>query len=285
MLSFYGRHLRRYASLAVHKSPSTFSASSTPSVVKLSDPLSKLSTVSNCKTYLEYVRDKQINIHSSACQGTLYELLAGSQLSHLLNLYDLSWTGGAHDQGIDLLGSWDLSKFWNHVVAKGDITPKTKIPQTKINGSPVRPMLRASIEYQRLVNPTKITKTATSIETLTALVQCKNIKRDISPAIIREMAGIYHFHVKNSKDMKRTFMFLVGANNLTKQGRVQFDSSNCPLVFCKVLPLRLIEGKDAYDIDNWTGGNMESFYCNQFARAMLSGLQLEQQVQQTIRDQ
>jgi hypothetical protein len=221
------------------------------------------------------------SLQTSTTRGTLYELLAKQILNAKLNMVDLMCCGGANDQGLDIFGKWDLEKFHDHTKP----VPAAQLKLIRLHERLVTPILRATIEYHATTEtPTKRTPKKSLHKAANVLIQCKNTKSQITAKTIRELAGIYFYHTKTPKDAKNTFMVLAAAKNLSKQARVQFDTANFPLVYCRIAPLQIKDlDSDPYELDNWQGGVLSEFYCNIFANQMLKALDVEQQVNQMIR--
>lgn len=235
----------------------------------------------DCRSFLNLARLVNKSLQTSTTRGTLYELLAKQILNAKLNMVDLMCCGGANDQGLDIFGKWDLEKFHDHTKP----VPAAQLKLIRLHERLVTPILRATIEYHATTEtPTKRTPKKSLHNAANVLIQCKNTKSQITAKTIRELAGIYFYHTKTPKDAKNTFMVLAAAKNLSKQARVQFDTANFPLVYCRIAPLQIKDlDSDPYELDNWQGGVLSEFYCNIFANQMLKALDVEQQVNQMIR--
>lgn len=233
----------------------------------------------DCRSFLDHAKSINKRMSTPSTMGSLYEYLSKEILAAKLNMTGLKNCGGAGDEGLDILGKWDLKAYYNM-----EGTRDVKLSSVRLHLKLIRPILKSSLEYLTSQSlPLK--KSSKSLENSgKLLIQCKNTKSQITAKTIRELAGIYFYHVRTPKDAKNSFMVLVAAKNLTKQARVQFDNANFPLVYCRVLPLSLIDfDADPYDINNWEGGELKEFYCNIYANQMLGGLNIEVQVNDMIK--
>lgn len=223
--------------------------------------LSLLADIDNYHSYLNYCNSKQISLTSSAVKGTLYEYTTKAYLSQFLNMDSLIRIGGANDGGIDIVGNWNLKNYINF----------PKLHKTKVNK---RSLLHRSVEYNQFLqnepSPNHI-----SLENINVYVQCKNYDRKIGPQTIRELDGIYSYHIKSKSKKLSSIFFLVSPFPLTKQGQSQFDASTFPIIHCKLTPMKLLTTLNIYDSRNWNGDNLDTIYMNDLARIRLSGLNLE----------
>lgn len=237
--------------------------------------LSSIASIQTCQSYLNYCRQNNININSTLFRGTLYELLTKELLTSSLRCHSLTRVGGSFDEGIDILGNWDLSHFWNQLTTK----PST-ITSTKLQFGTVQPLLKNSVEHcdwHKLDKPVPPKKGGLSLaEDINVLVQCKNYDTKIKPATIREISGLYHHRVNSKQETTRTFMFIVSPRPLTYQALRIVDSLPIPMIHCKLSILKFDKG-DIYLVSNWNGGDLEAVYMNAMARALLKGLNLELQ--------
>lgn len=249
---------------------------SLPPIADLAYTRRSLSTIANiqsCQAYLNYSRDNNININSTLFRGTLYELLAKQLMSSSLNCHSLIRVGGSFDQGIDIMGKWDLSRYWHQLDPK-----PSNISPTKLQFGSVKPILKNSIEYNEyncIQQPANRKLNYLCLESdINVLVQCKNYDTKIRPATVREISGLYHHHVNTKSARSRTFMFIVSPRPLTYLALKIVDSLPIPIVHCMLSILRFNKG-DIYSLDNWRGGDLESLYMNAVARSLLAGLNLE----------
>lgn len=235
--------------------------------------ISNIANIQSCQAYLNYSRQNNININSTLFRGTLYELLTKQLMSSLLNCCSLTRIGGSFDQGIDILGKWNLGHYW-HVLEPKPVNINT----TKLQFGSIRPLLKDSREYNEYhaIPQSERRKQANlSLENdINVLVQCKNYDTKIKPATIREISGLYHHHVNTKQARGRTFMFLVSPRPLTYLALKIVDSLPIPMIHCKLSILKFDKG-DIYSVSNWNGGELEALYMNAVARALLTGLNLE----------
>ncbi|CUM50098.1 unnamed protein product [Debaryomyces fabryi] len=235
--------------------------------------ISNIANIQSCQAYLNYSRQNNININSTLFRGTLYELLSKQLMSSLLNCRSLTRVGGSFDQGIDILGKWNLAHYWHALDPK-----PANITTTKLQFGSIRPLLKDSKEYNEYhaIPQSERRKLANlSLESdVNILVQCKNYDTKIKPATIREISGLYHHHVNTKQARSRTFMFLVSPRPLTYLALKIVDSLPIPMIHCKLSILKFDKG-DIYSVTNWNGGEVEALYMNAVARALLTGLNLE----------
>ncbi|CAH2352091.1 required for respiratory growth protein 7, mitochondrial [[Candida] railenensis] len=238
----------------------------------------------DCRSFLDHARTNNKSMQTTVALGSLYEILAKEIMTNKLDMRDMECCGGTGDEGLDIFGKWNLEAYFkSNNKSRQEYEPKDLISK-RMHEKLVRPILKNSVEFKETFQlPVK-----TSSKSLTnggnVLVQCKNTKSPISAKVIRELAGIYFFHVRTQEDSKNTFMFLVAAKKLTKQARVQFDTANFPLVFCRISPLKVQSiMQDPYDIKSWTGGKLKEFYCNSYSNQLLRGLDVEVQVNEMIK--
>jgi len=245
----------------------------------LNSKLRMSSSFSNCLVYLHYCLINNINYNSTVFKGTLYELYVKDILSKFFKC-DLLRNGGAYDNGIDLLGNWDISAI-NLLPAKND-KKKARLPANCL------------------------LKSDTDLSRVNVWIQCKNLNKKIDAKVIRELAGIYDFHI-NSKQKMSNFIFLFSPHVLSKQGLIQMDKSNFPLIHWQLSPLKLTKrsafetlidetnlnlvnmhdrtlftqdqlNSYYFDLSNWSCGNLNQIYMNPFARKALAGLDIEMQL-------
>lgn len=160
--------------------------------------------------------------------------------------------GGAGDNGVDLMGRWNLAHFGRQGEKVSGKLLLLKTKSSKTQGAQI------NLENDVI-----------------ALVQCKNYATKIKAATIRELAGIYEFHVKTKLDAMRVFFFLVSPYALTKQAQAQVDSSKVAIIHLKLAPLSLQNEageEERYDMEKWSGGNLGAAYMNPVAAKLLQGI-------------
>lgn len=199
-------------------------------------------------------RGKRNFLLSPQFRGTFYELAAIDVLSSHLGFTGLVRVGGSGDNGLDLVGTWDLSRFLE--VAEG-----TKLPRGSLL---LLAQKTPSFDFRHHVN---------------VLVQCKNSLSKIKATIVRELAGIreYHTNMKSALEVSTNFMVLVSSLPLTLQAQVQMQMSNVPMLHTRMIPSeKTIEnGENDYDLSNWKSASLQSVYINPPALRLLKGLGVE----------
>lgn len=213
--------------------------------------------VQSCLGYLEYCKYNEVLVDSATFRGTLYEFLAKDHLESVMNCYSMNRVGGAGDNGVDLLGRWNLAHY--DTEPNGAKRPSSKLLLLKARATVTRPP-QINLESDVI-----------------ALVQCKNYATRIKAATIRELAGIYEYHVKTKIDSMRVFFFLVSPFPLTKQAQSQVDSSKVPIIHIKLQPMVLeaqVKDDERYLIKNWTEGDLGTVYINPVASKLLEGLEV-----------
>lgn len=78
----------------------------------------QFSAIQDCQTYLNYCLQKNVNTGSHVFKGTLYELYVKSFLEQKLKCYDLVKYGGAYDNGVDVIGRWNLLPYYDEQEVK-----------------------------------------------------------------------------------------------------------------------------------------------------------------------
>lgn len=246
--------------------------------IKTSVPVSN---IQDCQSYLDHCRFNEASIESTIFRGTFYELVTKKFLQNQLNCNSLVRAGGAYDNGVDIYGKWDLSKYWNHAVSKISEKEKLLISPRMFEKS-TKPILRISREFYEHFTRVKQPKHQISLKLdIDILVQCKNHDTKIPALVVREMIGVYHYHVTKKEELRRTIMFLISPKPLTPQGVRQVDTAQIPIVHCTLTPLLpyLTKKNDIYDLENWGGGILETVYMNGVSRSLLQGLQIESQME------
>ncbi|WEJ95247.1 Required for respiratory growth protein 7, mitochondrial [Yamadazyma tenuis] len=237
---------------------------------------SSLSQVKNCEQYLQHCHTNNVSFTSTVFRGTLYEYASKAFLEDKLKCFDLVRKGGAFDNGIDLVGKWDLSHFFK--------LNETDIKAAKVlrSRAKVIPIITNSKELHELKN-TKSTKKNISIKhDINILVQCKNHRTKIKASILRELVGIYSQYIKNDDDKNSTFMVLMSPSPLSKQAHSIIDQTSIPLIHIILSPLELSSHDTSIDnsvIDSWDGGVVQSIYLNSYSKILLKYLNIELEFQ------
>ncbi|CAN6620744.1 hypothetical protein TRVA0_008S01200 [Trichomonascus vanleenenianus] len=109
-------------------------------------------------------------------------------------------------------------------------------------------------------------------EDIQIIVQCKSSKTKVPGKLLREMDGVYSYHVMGSEDEKKTVIIVAAANGLTKQGLAHFERTNTPLISMQIDHVApLYDRKRAvYHMDSVTkGGVLRSMMFNSSAKTLL----------------
>ncbi|OWB69516.1 hypothetical protein B5S30_g4932 [[Candida] boidinii] len=212
----------------------------------------KLAKYIDVESYLNHAKSTNATITSTVFQGNLYELTILEFLRDKFDITKAIHQGGKNDKGIDIRANWDL---------------------TQLKAIPSELPKESSYE---LVNATKklkpliIRKNKIRSLNVKLFVQCKCYEKSrIDAKLIREINGTYSNTVSQSNS--RVFFMLVTPTTFTRQGRIDFDLSEIPLIFCKFSKSRKIKG-DGYSLKDYDWGQFESFYCNPIAHALLKGI-------------
>lgn len=196
-------------------------------------------------TYLRYAVLNGTSPASTVFSGTVYELGVLALLQQHFKM-ELQHFGGAHDNGRDLGGVWDVG-----VLSDGSIsdTDSDSVTGVRVRG--------------RLVKPLVLRKSPV----LDVVVQCKCFNTKITAKEVRELQGIVHYNATRAR-RATTLGVLCAPSTLTKQGLQQLDRSEVPMMFCQATRLKGV----GYDI----GGHSElaARYLNPLALALLRGTSL-----------
>lgn len=227
----------------------------------------------DCGTYLQKCKRNNTNIISTVFRGTLYEYTAKKLLETQLKCYGVFRQGGSFDEGVDLIGHWDLSHFF-------DINKSNIIKQIKADSNPeVLALITNSTELNTLLANNMTSKDFISMQKdIKILVQCKNHKSKIQAKVIRELVGIYTHNINTPSLTSSTFMLLVSPGPLTKQAQAAIDQANIPFIHIIMTPLTLkpdIIREHVYKLDSWKGGLVESIYLNNYSKLLLKYLNIE----------
>lgn len=258
-----------------------------------------LSAIQSPSQYLTYCKTNNINLNSTVFKGTLYEYHTKVILEKFLHFKNITRHGGAYDNGLDLYGKWNLNYFYQTHLKH--YSPKQKISAKSLLNRAVEAMNHEldspeqSSTSQTLLDSEsssssqvpglksssgKRTKKLISLENdINALVQCKHVANQISAQTIRELSGIYNFHVpdqnfKNS--ILKNFIFLVSTGPLTPQATVQLNLTKIPMVFVTVKLLRFpVEEDEVYDFRKWRGGELTGVYYNKVVGDLVDGFDMK----------
>lgn len=222
---------------------------------------SSTALIENVGQYLKHCKLKKVNTTSTVFRGTLYEFHVKHLLELKLHGKNMIRCGGSYDNGIDIIGQWDLDPFYQ-------ISLKMNNVEHKIHN--------ASLLH--LLPGTSTKRPISLLNDIQLVVQCKNTKKRLGAAEVRQLSGILEYHKFNKK---RTFMMMVSPHPLTVQGITQLNKSSYPMINLIVSPLK--NEMDHYDYDNWEGGSLCSAYLNHAATKVLNGFRMEQQLLQLIK--
>ncbi|CDR43202.1 CYFA0S11e01398g1_1 [Cyberlindnera fabianii] len=204
--------------------------------------------LSSVSAYLSHAETNSLRPTSTAFIGTLYELHVRDELQRLLGIPHLDHYGGSYDNGRDLGGTWDISRYI--------CTPPELIKPIRVRGRTVKPIaLRKSHKMD-------------------LLIQCKCFSSKLTAKEIRELSGIFNYNVR-PKDKYTTLAIMSSPLNLTKQAMEQMDRSEFPLMYVQIPPLRRrIEGNGVYDPQSYVGDALHGVYLNPLTCALWEGTQL-----------
>lgn len=166
-------------------------------------------------------------------------------------------TGGAGDKGVDIVGKWNIESYLKEYIDTRSHSKNKLAASTTLLG----------LDLSHDVN---------------FMAQCKNTHLKIRPATIREIMGIYNYHVPNSSHQVNNFMFLISPQVLTKQGYLAFDTYPVPLIHLRFTSLTCENPSKIYELEHYKGGILESFYLNHRAQALLEGLDLTLHLQRFL---
>jgi len=194
------------------------------------------------ESYLKYADLIKLNTNSTVFHGTTYEMRAKEKLENALKIKELRHSGGAFDNGIDLIGKLDVKDWKNNSDVQASYL---------WNGKRIKPL---------------VTKKNTEVS---ILVQCKNFRQKIAAKEIRELSGIFNYHVRPS-EKNNTIVIMTAPQTVTSQGIAQMNKVEMPLIFCQMSRLKLT-GENKYDISSYVGGDIENFYFNPLAITLFQG--------------
>lgn len=221
----------------------------------------------SCEAYLKHCIDKNLNLSSTVFRGTLYELTVKETLQRSLGCFSLQHVGGAGDNGVDLMGRWDLLQYLPKPAPDADNIANTASPAG---------LLSLCHPYTKRKRPVDLASD------IVVLVQCKYSLQRIKASVVRELAGIREFHISKRLlvQAKTTFMLLALPLPMTRQARVQMDCSHVPMVHASIAPReRRNFQEDDYALESWPGGHLKSVYLNVAARDLLAGLSVDSHLQ------
>ncbi|RLV90549.1 Required for respiratory growth protein 7 mitochondrial [Spathaspora sp. JA1] len=216
---------------------------------------SKAGDIQGIPEYFNYCSLNRVDAQSTVFRGTLYELYAKDILEKAFYFKSLIKAGGPGDDGLDLIGKWDLSYFYNKSLK---LFPNSVVSKQSV--------IHYSKENDQSQNDNVSLK-----DDINVLIQCKNFKAKLKPGDIKELAGIYHHH---RADPRTTFMVLVTPQLLTKQGLKSFEGAMFPMMCVHISSPSNVSG-NPYNLDDYTGGEYLGMHLNKVALEFLSGLHVE----------
>ncbi|KAG7663794.1 RRG7 [[Candida] subhashii] len=209
------------------------------------------SQIQNIQQFLEYAAKNGLDSKSTVFNGTIYELYVKQFLEKGFHCTEMIKVGGKGDEGVDLIGKWDLSYFHKKSI---ELFPGSKPGDESILNR---------------VTPTN--ESNSDLSDINVLVQCKNSKSKLKPNLIKELTGIFYFH---RHDPKNTFMFIVSPHLLTTAALRSFEATDCPMIHIQVSSL-YNHTDDVYDLTKYHGGIFSGLYLNTSARKLLSGIRIQ----------
>ncbi|KAI5957842.1 RRG7 [Candida theae] len=212
--------------------------------------------------YLIYCKLSEVNTNSTVFRGTLYEYYVKNLLETKLHAKYMVRCGGSYDNGIDIIGKWDLLPFYQESL--------------RLSRDGTEQKLYTSSLLHHLPNSSLQKRPPISLSNdVHLVVQCKNTKKRPGAAEVRQLSGVLEYHKFHKK---RTVMMMVSPHPLTLQGISQLNKSSYSMVNLVASPLS--NASDEYDYEHWKGGDLMSVYLNRTATKVLSGLRMEQQLSQ-----
>ncbi|CAK9437604.1 uncharacterized protein LODBEIA_P19820 [Lodderomyces beijingensis] len=228
------------------------------------------SLIQDVRAYLEHCIENEVDLSSTVFRGTFYELCVKRYLERHLHAKNLVKCGGAYDNGVDIMGQWNLLPLYEASHELADVNSPDKLH--------ARSLLKSALETKSEVK-LKSKRSLSLANDIQLLVQCKNYKKRLSASVIRELSGVMEYQ-KLAK--RSTFMFIVSPHPITAQAVSQLDKSSYALLSLSISPLTNGSMAHYHDFDSWRGGVLSSVYMNKNARNLLSGLYVEQQLGRLI---
>lgn len=176
-------------------------------------------------------------------------------------------TGGVGDKGVDMVGKWNIDDYLNTYIDQKSAFYNKRLSSDTLLGSSLPNASSSAINLKHDIN---------------FMAQCKNTHLKIRPTTVREIMGIYNYHVPTRSDHINNFMFLISPQVLTKQGYLAFDTYSVPLIHFRLSSLTCEDPQKVLHLENYKGGILESFYVNHRAQALLEGLDLPLHLQRFL---
>lgn len=225
--------------------------------------IKKKNVINSCDEYLNHCKLNKIDIFSNVFNGKLYEFHCKEILKNFFKVQNLVHCGGNNDNGIDIIGRW---------IYKTTVNKKNTISLLSESTGSLNNLLQNFEDTIKIDKNKKLClKHLEKNIYIDLCVQCKNHKKKIGPAVIRELSGTYYQHKRNNDDkiQKIIFFILITSAKLTKRSIDQMNISLIPIIHLQVTRLNLSHGKetsDPYSFSNWTGGLIKSVYLNRSAK-------------------
>lgn len=200
-------------------------------------------------------------IGSTVFQGTLYESVLMREISQKLCMTNLERIGGAHDGGVDIVGTWPVNKIYDATTALLGASDIEIPKRSTVNGTRLIPLINKFRENDQ-VDPLKV------------LVQCKAFKASkVTPKELRELVGTFTSMVPNSEKDK-TIIMMCSPHLLTKDGLKLINNIRLPLIYLRVELLRYIDDQNKFDIEN--SGKLLNYFENEYATKLLLGCRISE---------
>ncbi|CCF57800.1 hypothetical protein KAFR_0D01540 [Kazachstania africana CBS 2517] len=207
-----------------------------------------------------FIKQNQKISQSSVFQGNLYEYTVVRELEEKLHMQKLEKIGGAHDEGIDVIGKWDL------------VPIREKMDQLLGSLSPMSKNTDLFYEKGEVAAGSTARKNMLS-QPLNIMVQCKAFtKAKISPKEIREVIGTFSTKVPNNQ-RKKSIALICSPHLLTKSGLKLINSTNFALIFLRIETMRLLNNEE-YDVVN--SGKLLNYYENAYASKLLENYRIKE---------
>lgn len=173
------------------------------------------------------------------------------ELQDKLAMTKLTNTGGANDKGVDIKGSWQVSKIYNTMNPILQLDSIDIPKRCTANGAVLKPF-RHKIGTQ---------------DQLKVLVQCKAFNRSkVAPREFRELVGTFVSLVPSAQRNK-TVTIMCSPHLLTREGLTLINSIRMPLIYLRVEMLQ--PDGTGYNVLN--SGRLLNYYENDYAVQFLQG--------------
>ena len=208
-----------------------------------------------------YVKQNAAVAHSTVFQGNLYEYTVMRELSEKLRMTKLRKTGGAHDGGVDIKGSWPVDDiYWKISSLMPNLEMASNIKRTNSqNGFVLKPLKYRIIDH--------------TFEPLKVLVQCKAFtKSKLSPREFRELVGTFTSLVSHSQRNK-TVCIMCSPHMLTKDTLNLINNITLPLIYLRV---EMLKEKTDGHFDLINSGKLINYYENSYASTLMQDCKISE---------